>query len=305
MNVTAIIPCFNHESLLDGKLESLRRQTLKPSEIIVVDDGSKIPVRTSVRYKLIQHERNLGVPTACNTGILAATNELLILTALDDQITDITFIERCVEAYKKYPQAAFISTQSDIFDERTSLIWESPRIATGYYSPNEVCAMLRKNTFSAQGQSTLYRKSMFMRYGLYHPRHKWNHDLWALLIQARHHGFVALSGSSVRFNIRDGAYSRGKYRLKDQYESVLDLVLTLKQDAELFEALLEGTFFARFGRVGMCVLSDLQLPINDALRWASNKESLRSMAVRFMPKSVLSLALSKMFPKTYHKGVVA
>jgi cellulose synthase/poly-beta-1,6-N-acetylglucosamine synthase-like glycosyltransferase len=45
-SVSVIIPTFNGASGLDRSIASLRRQTLKPLEIIVVDDGSTDDTRT-------------------------------------------------------------------------------------------------------------------------------------------------------------------------------------------------------------------------------------------------------------------
>ncbi len=39
-DIAVVIPCYNHSNVLRRTLEALARQTLKPIEVVVVDDGS-------------------------------------------------------------------------------------------------------------------------------------------------------------------------------------------------------------------------------------------------------------------------
>lgn len=78
--VSIYIPCYNAEEYIAQNIESLLGQTIKPQEIIVVDDGSKdktceIAARYAVR--IIKHGKNRGLAAARSTGILAASADLV------------------------------------------------------------------------------------------------------------------------------------------------------------------------------------------------------------------------------------
>jgi len=87
-NLTVVIPAYNPGvSLLDA-LHSILAQSVLPQEIIVVDDGStppigRLPDFAGVRHHLIRQE-NRGYGGAVNTGIRAATGEVIAFLDHDD-----------------------------------------------------------------------------------------------------------------------------------------------------------------------------------------------------------------------------
>jgi hypothetical protein len=96
-SVSVIIPCFNGHEFLAQAIESARRQTVKPLEIIVVDDGSDNP--ETVRFldqlkddvRLVRQE-NRGLPGARNRGFAEAKGEYVLPLDCDDWL-EPTFIE--------------------------------------------------------------------------------------------------------------------------------------------------------------------------------------------------------------------
>ena len=86
--VSVVIPAYNAETYLRETLDSVLRQTYRPLEIIVVDDGSvdstpKILSGYQQLVKVIQ-QPNAGVAAACNTGVEAACGEWIALLDADD-----------------------------------------------------------------------------------------------------------------------------------------------------------------------------------------------------------------------------
>lgn len=78
-----IIPTYNGQKLLEACVESIRRYTDSPYEIIVVDnasnDGTAAYCRSN-KLTLISLPENRGFPAACNLGLqLASGDELLLL----------------------------------------------------------------------------------------------------------------------------------------------------------------------------------------------------------------------------------
>lgn len=86
--VSCIVPVFNGEPYLHEALASIRAQTYRPLEIIVVDDGSADGTKAiaqgfgdEVRYRW---QSNAGPATARNFGIGAARGDFIAFLDADD-----------------------------------------------------------------------------------------------------------------------------------------------------------------------------------------------------------------------------
>jgi glycosyltransferase involved in cell wall biosynthesis len=88
MKYSVIIPCYTPtESDFKRCLEAIAKQTIKPYEVIVVDDESPTEVpKMALEYgfKYIRHEVNKHNGGARNTGIREATGDYLIFCNADD-----------------------------------------------------------------------------------------------------------------------------------------------------------------------------------------------------------------------------
>ncbi len=87
MKISVVIPAFNEESALGEDLQttiSTLRDVPYPWEIIVVDDGSTdhtAEIASSFpEVKLIRHPYNMGGGRARNTGIRAASGDIVVVT---------------------------------------------------------------------------------------------------------------------------------------------------------------------------------------------------------------------------------
>lgn len=101
--VSVIVPVYNVEQYLDECLNSIRQQTYKNIEIIVVEDCSTDNSLNTLtkhledpRVKLIQHEKNSGLSAARNTGIDAANGDYIMFVDSDD-LVHLSLIELCVK----------------------------------------------------------------------------------------------------------------------------------------------------------------------------------------------------------------
>lgn len=86
IRISVVIPAYNAARFLPGCLASVFAQTLKPDEVIVVDDGSTdntAQVAEQHGAKVIQR-KNGGIGAARNTGVKNATGEWIALLDADD-----------------------------------------------------------------------------------------------------------------------------------------------------------------------------------------------------------------------------
>ncbi len=89
--ISVIIPAYNVEEYLERTLKSVREQSYRDLEIIIVDDGStdstgRIADRAAEEDKRIRviHQENGGVSKARNTGLDAVTGDLIAFVDSDD-----------------------------------------------------------------------------------------------------------------------------------------------------------------------------------------------------------------------------
>lgn len=89
MNISVVIPTYNRRDLLKRALLSMLAQTLLPTEIIVIDDGSTDDTAAMIRTEFpavhYYHQENQGVGSARNTGIQHAIGDWIAFLDSDDE----------------------------------------------------------------------------------------------------------------------------------------------------------------------------------------------------------------------------
>ena len=96
-DITVYIPAYNVARFLPAAIESLLAQTLAPTEIVVIDDGSKDDsASVAQRYPqvtVVRHERNSGLAAARNFAFRVARGEFV--ASLDaDCVAEPTWLEK-------------------------------------------------------------------------------------------------------------------------------------------------------------------------------------------------------------------
>jgi hypothetical protein len=120
--VTIIIPVYNNVEYLEDSLASVVSQTYPYIEIIVVDDGSKkhhqiikICKQFKKKIKIIKLEKNQGVSSALNKGILASKGQYINWLSHDD-----LFISTKID-----DQMKLLTGSSDIISVTNFIIWDT------------------------------------------------------------------------------------------------------------------------------------------------------------------------------------
>jgi glycosyltransferase involved in cell wall biosynthesis len=116
MKISVVIPLYNKAPHIIRAIDSILNQSLPASEIIVVDDGSTDGGRDIVnsinnpKIKLIRQE-NMGPTTARNTGIKAASNDLIAFLDADDEWMP-DFLEIINTLRNNFPDCGAYATSS-------------------------------------------------------------------------------------------------------------------------------------------------------------------------------------------------
>ena len=115
MKISVIIPAYNAEATLADCLESVARQTVRPFEVVLVDDGSTdntrgVAARFENRLMLrIVTQINSGLGNARNAGMSAATGDAYAFLDADD-IWLPSKLEQAFKALLKYPKTEWFYT---------------------------------------------------------------------------------------------------------------------------------------------------------------------------------------------------
>jgi cellulose synthase/poly-beta-1,6-N-acetylglucosamine synthase-like glycosyltransferase len=171
-SVSVIIPTFNGGSGLAPTIASLRRQTLVPLEIIVVDDGSTDETRAIAERAraigfvdmVICHGTRCGRSAAVNAAARYASGDLL-LTVDADTVFEPTAIARLADVFED-PAVGGASCNITISNDRDSL-WTGLQsveylmsisagrsildVASAIACLSGACSMYRRATFLEQG----------------------------------------------------------------------------------------------------------------------------------------------------------
>ncbi len=116
-----VIPAYNEADDIITTLECALAQRLRPSEIIVVDDGSTDGTLEKLRklrddglIVVIEHGQNRGAAAARNTAIAAATGDVLVFVDADNW-PPVDFLERLAPMYEQ--GIDFVSVESRIANQ--------------------------------------------------------------------------------------------------------------------------------------------------------------------------------------------
>ena len=106
LGITVIIPLYNGAAFIEQALQSVFRQTLTPTEIVVVDDGSTddgpaIVARLAASHPItLLRQANRGQSSARNVGIARSSAPIIALLDQDDVWYD-DHLERLAKPFSK------------------------------------------------------------------------------------------------------------------------------------------------------------------------------------------------------------
>jgi len=119
MKVSVIIPTYNRGYIIRDAIDSVLQQTYNDCEILVIDDGSTDNTQELVRaccsrnLKYLRHESNRGCSAAYNTGISAATGQLIAFLDSDDAWKP-DYLARQARLFVHHPEVDVVFTDTEI-----------------------------------------------------------------------------------------------------------------------------------------------------------------------------------------------
>ena len=194
--VTVVIPCYEQQDWLQESLLSVLAQTVLPLEVLIIDDGSRVPIivpiQTEIPVRVIR-VANRGLPSARNVGLMNAHGHAFLPLDADDWL-DPTYIEKTLPLLDAGADVVLTGLQEH--GERT-----------GLYMPG--CELgLDKLTVDKERMSnrlfycSLFRTSLLKEAGGYNGRMINGYEDWDLWIDLMQRGAKMVAVNEPLFNYR-------------------------------------------------------------------------------------------------------
>jgi glycosyltransferase involved in cell wall biosynthesis len=196
--VTVLVTCYNHAPYLPACLDSLRAQTFRNWEAVVIDDGSTDGSREWLAaacregpWKLVFNERNLGTYGSLNVGLGLAQGELVALLN-DDDLWAPRKLELQVAFMDAHPEAGLVHTDGGFIDgdgrpvPGSPLGFDFPRTGSG----DVLLSLIRANKIIAS--AALFRAQCVREIGKFNEDYFGSGDweMWFRIAEAWEIGFI-------------------------------------------------------------------------------------------------------------------
>ncbi|MBC7962537.1 MAG: glycosyltransferase [Steroidobacteraceae bacterium] len=182
--VSVVIPLYNHERYIDATLDSVLAQTVPPTEIIVVDDGSQDNSSQRVAARAAQDPRiitwshpNQGAHYTINTALLRSSSKYIAILNSDDCYYPQR-IEACLQALERDPGADAVCSALTFLDDNGKPCrnkWYEESLAF-YRQTNDLSLALINGNFLMTTSNLFIRRSVFNEVG-YFANLRYAHDL--------------------------------------------------------------------------------------------------------------------------------
>ncbi|MFN0055428.1 MAG: glycosyltransferase family 2 protein [Planctomycetales bacterium] len=262
--LSVLIPNYNHGRYISDNLDAILGQSHPPDEVIIVDDGSTDDSMSVInhyaqqdsRIRVYRNERNMGVVYTLNRALHLAKGDYCYGGAADDRVRP-GFFEKAMNLLKMYPEAGLCYGYGSEFDSETGRVSEYPIRLTDaprYLPPDELAKALARisvpgHSVTVPGNSTLWKRTEFLRTGGYREELRWHSDWFALQVVALRNGACFIPESLVYTRMERTSYSQAGQRLWDQQSEVLDRLLLLVKSEEFRDVLPRfqaGNLFSQF-----------------------------------------------------------
>ena len=288
--VSIIVTSFNYAQYIEQTLESIKSQTYKNIEMIIVDDCSSdnsvevierfIQFNQDLKITLIKHDKNLGQLASMLDGLKFANGVFVGFLDSDDILLP-QFVETHIKIHMA-TSVAFTSSQIIEIDENNEIHTTCSVASPHKYLPENIKNLddilsidienieyeqLKKKRYGgwywSPNSSALFRKSAIEILALYK-----NADKWKISPDKFLFNFANLIGGSVniyaplvayrrhRHNSGNTGYVTGDTRFHSDYATKNHIEKNIKVKPETFKFILDNkkAFIEEFGTRGLISL---------------------------------------------------
>jgi len=131
--ISCIVASYNYGRFLPDALDSVLRQTVRPDEMIIIDDGSndetlEIAQDYAAMYpkliKIVSNETNQGIVKTFNKAVRISTGDFILILGADNRLLS-NYIEECARILRKKPDVGIAYTDFYLFGDRARVLFAS------------------------------------------------------------------------------------------------------------------------------------------------------------------------------------
>lgn len=225
MKYSIALASYNGDKYIKMQLDSFKRQTLVPDEIIICDDGSTddtpqiiesyIKNNDSLNIRFIQNEKNLGYSANFFKAAKLATGDVIFFSDQDD-IWNEEKIKKVADCFKKNQGIGAVLCNYTLIDEESHLI----NGKKGYLCFEKHYGMYyfdkMVNTFSCGGLNMAVRREFIHQYSQYIVDHKLSHDVPLGIILSSINKLYYLDEILVYHRVHSDNVTKPSYSLFDR-----------------------------------------------------------------------------------------
>lgn len=260
--VSVVIPAYNSAQTLGRALASVRRQTLRPGEILIVDDCSTddtpriVAAYADIGARLITLTQRGGASNARNVGVREARGEFVAFLDADDEWLEAK-LEKQMAPIAASPNMAFVSCRAKLLGVNGYIvgsIHDGVPVATG----GDAWRALLAHNFIAT-PCVLSRRVLLLELGGFDtslPIAE-DQDMWIRLATAGEIGFI----DEYLVFVHDSPRSLSKEHTQREIEITLPMILrhVERLRGQLDEKSIRRILGARYTKVGRSAYQNQRL----------------------------------------------
>jgi glycosyltransferase involved in cell wall biosynthesis len=248
VEVSVIIPSYNHAAYLAEAVTSVLNQTAGNLELIMVDDGSTdnslalLQAIADPRLKIIA-QANQGAHAAINRGVAEADGEYLAILNSDD-VYHPQRLEKLVAVLKNDPTIGLAGSHIEVIDSRGKSLgvkhgyrdlspWPLPHPERSFRAGDSLHEALLTENFYATTSNFVFRRSWYEQVGPFLPL-RYTHDWDFALRMARAAKLTMVPEPLLQYRVHDSNTIR-ENRTAMIFEICWILAVHLPQQVGLFE----------------------------------------------------------------------
>jgi len=228
--ISVVMPTYNRALYIVEAIKSVQNQTLRDSELIVVDDGSTDDTEkivrgiaaTDPRISFYKNERNLGIAKTRNRGVGLAKADYVAMLDSDDVWVSPDKLAKQLSFFEHNDRLGIVGTNASFMDESGKPIGKRTRF------PSDDGDIRRTELYRnmLMQSSLVIRKSAIEKAGGYDPKFTVcdDHDLWLKI--GIDWQFMILPSANLTYRIHKGGITKAK-RIKTAREE-LELLFKFK-----------------------------------------------------------------------------
>lgn len=288
-----IVPVYNTEKYLKRCLDSIKKQSFKDYEVIIVNDGSTDNSGDIIKkypYKVINQE-NLGLSMARNNGVKEARGDYVIFLDSDDYI-EKDLLKEITNSLVNNPDVVRYQTK-EVFDDKEDINYEEEP----FENKNGVEAfnLITKYHFVENAWVYAIKREYYLKEKFAFKKNTYHEDFGLvplIIIKAKIVNSINYIGYC--YYQRDGSimndsnYDKTKKKVKDMYTHYLYLT------KEINKTNLDKTYFMSF------ISNSLILKITE-LKGEDYKKALKKLKKDKVFDNLLSDSLVRRIKKTLVK----